>query len=89
MAEKSNLAGRSPEFDADDIDWALGELLHMIWQAKRAGCPPHKYNPLMFTRCMHVIGRQPVDVGYQCMKTILDTNPTTGYRHFHANAFAA
>ena len=65
--------GKSPDFNADDIDWALGELLHMIWQAKRVGMRPEDFNPLLFYRCMQVIGCQPLDVGQRCIQMIEDS----------------
>jgi len=49
-------------FEDDDLDWALGELLHMIMEAKRAKIDPHNYDPDLFFSCMHVIGRQPFAV---------------------------
>ena len=72
MDSKSTLRGNSPEFDIDDIDWAMGELLQMIGEAKRARCWPHAYNPLLFYRCMHVIGRQPLDERLACMQIVRD-----------------
>jgi hypothetical protein len=70
MDDTFTLEGHSPIFDDEDIDWAMGELLHMIGEAKRAGRWPHEYNPLLFYRCMHVIGRQPLEVGMNCMEIV-------------------
>ena len=70
MDSKSTLRGNSPEFDIDDIDWAMGELLHMIGEAKRARCWPQAYNPLLFYRCMHVIGRQQLEVRLGCIEIV-------------------
>lgn len=67
--------GRSPEFEADALDWALGELLHMVSEAKRAGMLPHEFNPLLSYRCVLVIGCQPRDVAKHCVKVINDTMP--------------
>lgn len=67
--------GRSPEFEGDDLDWAMGELLHMIWQAKRAGMLPQVFNPLLSYRCMLVISHQPRNVAERCIKIINDTKP--------------
>lgn len=69
------LAGQSPEFEDDDIDWALAELLRMIWKAKWAGCLAQDYNPLLFYRCMHVIGCQPLLVRLKCLDIVRSVNP--------------
>lgn len=60
-------AGQSPKFEEDDVDWALGELLHMMWQARRVGYWPHDYNRLLFYRSMHVLGCQPLQVRLKCL----------------------
>ena len=73
MAFRYNRPGKSPDFNADDLDWVMGELLHMIWQAKRVGMLPQDFNPLLFYRCMQVIGYQPLDVGLCCIQIINDT----------------
>ena len=67
--------GKSPEFDVDDLEWAMGELLHMIWQAKRAGMLPQEFNPLLSYRCMQVIECQPRVVAEYCVKVLNDTKP--------------
>ena len=79
------LTGKSPEFEADDIDWAMGELLHMIWVAKRAGVRAEKFNPLLFYRCMHVIGRQPLGARLKCIKIIRDAEPGFVRAWFHGS----
>lgn len=73
MAYDDHLYGDSPDFDDDDddVDWAMGEFLHMIDLANRAGMAPHQFNPLLFHRCMRVIGRKPHAVGSELMKIIL------------------
>jgi hypothetical protein len=71
MSYDNHLSGDSPDFDDDDIDWAMGELLHMISLANRAGMSPQRFNPLLFHRAMRVIGRQPHAVRSELMATIL------------------
>ncbi len=75
MDPANDLPGVSPVFEVDDLDWALGELLHLIWQGKCAGVMAHEYNPLLFFRCMQVIGMQPLAVRQKCKKIIDDTHP--------------
>lgn len=82
------LNGNSPEFEVDDIDWAMGELLHMIWVAKRAGVRAENFNPLLFYRCMHVIGRQPLGVRLKCIKIIRDAEPGFVRAWFHGSSDA-
>jgi len=65
MTSLPELPGSSPVFEADDLDWAMGELLHMFWLAKRAGMQP----------CMQVIGCQPLEVGQRCIEIINDAKP--------------
>lgn len=64
------LFGESPFFEEDELDWAMGELLHMIWEAKKADCRPEKYNQLLFYRCMQVIGCQPLQSALESINTI-------------------
>lgn len=45
-------------FEADDFDWALGELLALIWRGKLLGIPAHKLDPPLFHWAMSVIGMQ-------------------------------
>src|SRR5947209_6526320 len=42
-------------FEADDFDWALGELLALIWRGKVTGTPAHLLEPRLFHDCMYVI----------------------------------
>lgn len=67
--------GKSPDFEGDDLDWAMGELLHLIWQAKRAGMLPHELNPLLSYRCMQVISCQPRATAELCVRIINATKP--------------
>jgi hypothetical protein len=82
MYTANHLPGVSPEFEADDIDWALGELLHLIWRGKSAGVMAHEYNPLLFYRCIQVIGMQPFAVRQKCKKIIDGTQPHLVRTHF-------
>lgn len=65
-----HLTGHCPEFEIDDLDWALGELLHLISESKRTSLRPEEYQPLLFYRCMHVLGCQPLDVRLDCLVII-------------------
>ncbi len=63
-------------FDADDLDWALGVLLHLIWQAKMAGVLVHQYAPQQFFSCMQVINAQPFVVRQRVIEIIRGMEPT-------------
>ena len=54
-------------FDDDDIDVALGELLHMTKQAKDAMLLPRVFNPALFQECMRVIELQPDELRQECI----------------------
>jgi hypothetical protein len=49
-------------FEADDLDWALGELLHLTWEAKCAGVLPHFEKPQLFHACLRVINSYPFEI---------------------------
>ncbi len=48
--------------EAGELDWALGELLRLIWEGKRVGVMAHELDPLLFAACMRVVGWQPFEV---------------------------
>ena len=48
-------------FEGDDFDWALGELLALIWRGKLAGIPAHLLELRLFHDCMRVINAQPFE----------------------------
>ncbi len=65
------------EFEADDLDWALGELLHLTQEAKRYGVLVHKFDPELFSQCMRCINMQPFVVRERAMRIFLDLAPTS------------
>lgn len=58
-------------FDADDFDWAYGELLHLFAQAHRRYCLPHKLNPALFYEAWSVLNAQPFEVRDRCQKVLM------------------
>jgi len=62
-------------FDGDDFDWALGELLHLIWRGKLADIPAHLLEPQLFYDCMSVIGMQPLETRLRAHKVIMGMEP--------------
>jgi len=67
-------------FEADDFDWALGELLALIWRGKVAGTPAHLLEPRLFHDCMYVIGAQPFDDRQWAHQVILGMEPFRSMR---------
>lgn len=59
------------QMDEMDLDWALGELLHMVSKASRVDVLPHRYDPDCFYACMCVINRQPYEVRRRCLAEVL------------------
>jgi hypothetical protein len=75
-------------FEADDLDWALGELLHLTWQAKRCGMLVHKFNPEFFAACMRCINAQPFAIRERAFKAFLNLDPHkvfVGYENARAH----
>jgi hypothetical protein len=66
-------------FEADDLDWVLGELMHLTSQAKAAGVLPHLYNPTLFAACRRVINAQPFEVASHYHALWLEMEPTVVY----------
>lgn len=52
--------------DSDDLDWAVGELLHLFARAGRYGVYPHELDPALFQRAWRVLNSQPFEVRRQC-----------------------
>lgn len=63
------------KFEADDLDWALGELLHLTQQAKRCGMLVQHFNPELFAACMYCINAQPFAVRQHAFKIFMNLNP--------------
>jgi hypothetical protein len=70
--------------EAGEVDWALGELLRLIWQAKRGGRWAHELDPALFHACMRVIGWQPFEVRQECHRIICATEYWRVYRYRYA-----
>jgi hypothetical protein len=66
--------------DAWEVDWALGELLHLIEQGKRVGIMAHELDPALFSACMRVIGAEPFEVRIHIHRII---QATEYWRVFH------
>ena len=62
-------------FEVDDFDWALGELLALIWRGKLAGVPAHVLEPRLFHDCMRVIGAQPFETRQWAYQVITGMEP--------------
>ena len=62
-------------FEPDDLDWALGELLALIWRGKVIGIPAHLLEPELFYDCMSVINRQPAEVRLAVKKLFIKIEP--------------
>lgn len=75
-------------FEGDDLDWALGELLHMTWEAKCAGVLPHEFNAGLFSACLRVINSYPFEVRAFCHAIWQDMQPTVVYRPWRPRAYA-
>ncbi len=75
-------------FDADDLDWAFGELLHLTWEAKCAGVLPHLYNPELFSACVRVINCQPFEVRAEVYRNWQRLEPTVVYLPWRRVALA-
>ncbi|HEY6825046.1 MAG TPA: hypothetical protein VI195_11430 [Steroidobacteraceae bacterium] len=62
-------------FEADDFDWALGELLALVWRGKLAGRPAHLLEPRLFHDCMYVINAQPFEARKWAHSVIMGMEP--------------
>jgi len=59
--------------EAEDLGWALGELLELIWRGKRSGVMAHELEPKLFQACMTVISNQPFEVRQEVAEIIKAT----------------
>ena len=55
------------QFDADDLDWAMGELLHLFTMASRTWMRPHEVNPKLFQSAWSVLNAQPFPIRAHCL----------------------
>ena len=76
-------------FEADDLDWALGELLALIWRGKVAGIPAHELHPTLFHSYMRVVNAQPFAVRQKVREIITDMQPLRVMRFGHEDIRAA
>jgi hypothetical protein len=59
--------------EAWESDWALGELLHLIYEGKGVGIMAHELDPALFSECMRVIGSEPFELRQKMHRIIMDT----------------
>ena len=76
-----------PIFEWDDLDWALGTLMSLIWQGKRARIMAHSLNPELFQACMSVINAQPFPLRQFAQEMIRRSEPHffVGRRRAHTH----
>lgn len=70
-------------FEGDDLDWALGELMHVTSRAKVAGVLPHLYDPALFAACRRVINAQPFEVAAPLHAMWFGMEPTVLFRNWY------
>jgi hypothetical protein len=58
-------------YDADDFDWAFGELLELFERANRCGIYPHELDPKVFHDAWHSLNRQPFPVRERCHAVLM------------------
>jgi hypothetical protein len=68
------------KFEADDLDWAMGELAHLFMQANRTGIYPHELNPALFHSAWSVLCAQPFEVAWKCRETLMKMS-SGNWRH--------
>lgn len=49
-------------FDADDLDWAMGELFALFARASRYGVEPHRLDAALFHEAWTLLNEQPFPV---------------------------
>ena len=84
------------EFDLDDLDWAMGELLVLFRRANRIGVYPHLLEPEVFRLGMTAINAQPFRIRQRCLWDLMNqiTRPLNTYvpnfdgRRRYGNALA-
>ncbi len=60
------------KIDGEDLDWGLGELLHLFCLAGRIGRYPHELDPGLFHSAWTVLNAQPFDVRMTCRSIVLN-----------------
>ncbi len=58
-------------FDADDLDWAMGELANLFAKANQVGVFPHLLDPELFYGAWTVLNYQPYVVRSRCRQKLL------------------
>ena len=58
-------------FEDDDLDWAMGELLHLFLQAGVRGVPPHKLRPDIFHPAWCVLNAQPFEIRQHAHRVLM------------------
>jgi len=58
-------------FEADDLDWAMGELLVLFRRANWVGIYPHELGPELFYEAMSVVNAQPFRIRQRCLWDLL------------------
>ena len=68
-------------FDADDLDWAMGELLHLFLMTSRQWTFPHLIAPGLFHDAWRVLNAQPFEVRNHCHRQLMAVwRGPAGYR---------
>jgi hypothetical protein len=64
-------------FEADDLDWAMGELFTLFARADRLGIDPHRLDPAVFHSAWSVLNAQPFPIRKQLYERLTALrNPT-------------
>ncbi len=58
-------------FERDDLDWAMGELMHLFSRASLVGIPPHELDPDLFYDAWTVLCHQKYEVAVRCHWTLI------------------
>lgn len=59
------------KFELDDLDWAMGELMHLFSRANLVGILPHELDPELFYDAWTVLCHQKFEVAVQCRWTLV------------------
>jgi hypothetical protein len=51
--------GKAMRFNAEDLDWAMGELFALFARAARLGTEPHLLDPALFHEAWTLLNAQP------------------------------
>lgn len=80
-------------FEPDDLDWAMGELLNLFDRASRLGVLPHELDPGIFHGAWSVLNAQPFEVRQNAHRMLLQhfrpvpssvSRPKRAKRYAHA-----